>query len=359
MEFAGESRTDERLLHELERIAPAEILAADGAAISPCDGPVNASAVQSVPVWHFDVTAAGRRCWTSCRKWPACPASARFACTPRSARPARCCAMPVHARQGPAARAQPDTEYESEFIGLDAATRRNLELTETLRGTESPTLFSLLDTCRTTMGSRLLRHWLHHPPRDAQWRAVAPRRHRRADARRRRRRPVGHAGAGAGHRTHHHARRAGHRAAARPRRAARRPGAAAELRSYWRCATVPKRGLLKSLHRRPGHAATPASTCSRAVAQEPAAMVRDGGVIARGFDVELDELRALSENAGQFLVDLETRERARTGIANLRVEYNKVHGFYIEVTNGQADKVPDDYRRRQTLKNANATSRPS
>jgi DNA mismatch repair protein MutS len=80
-------------------------------------------------------------------------------------------------------------------------------------------------------------------------------------------------------------------------------------------------------------------------------MVRDGGVIARGFDAELDELRGLSENAGQYLVDLETRERARTGIANLRVEYNRVHGFYIEVTNGQADKVPDDYRRRQTLKN--------
>jgi len=80
-------------------------------------------------------------------------------------------------------------------------------------------------------------------------------------------------------------------------------------------------------------------------------MVRDGGVFARGFDAELDELRALSENAGQFLVDLETRERARTGIANLRVEYNRVHGFYIEVTNGQADKVPEDYRRRQTLKN--------
>ena len=92
----------------------------------------------------------------------------------------------------------------------------------------------------------------------------------------------------------------------------------------------------------------------RAVAEEPAAMVRDGGVFARGFDAELDELRALSENAGQFLVDLETRERARTGIANLRVEYNKVHGFYIEVTHGQTDKVPDDYRRRQTLKNCRA-----
>ena len=81
-------------------------------------------------------------------------------------------------------------------------------------------------------------------------------------------------------------------------------------------------------------------------------MIRDGGVIAAGFDAELDELRNLSENAGQFLIDLESRERAETGIANLRVEYNRVHGFYIEVTNGQTDKVPERYRRRQTLKNA-------
>ncbi|MEK6293803.1 MAG: DNA mismatch repair protein MutS, partial [Paraburkholderia tropica] len=90
----------------------------------------------------------------------------------------------------------------------------------------------------------------------------------------------------------------------------------------------------------------------RAVAPEPAAMIRDGGVIARGYDAELDELRDMSENCGQFLIDLEARERTRTGIGNLRVEYNKVHGFYIEVTRGQTDKVPDDYRRRQTLKNA-------
>ncbi|MEF9402617.1 MULTISPECIES: DNA mismatch repair protein MutS [Ralstonia solanacearum species complex] len=89
-----------------------------------------------------------------------------------------------------------------------------------------------------------------------------------------------------------------------------------------------------------------------AVMAEPAAMVRDGGVIARGYDADLDELRDISENCGQFLVDLEARERERTGIANLRVEYNRVHGFFIEVTNGQAAKVPDDYRRRQTLKNA-------
>ena len=90
----------------------------------------------------------------------------------------------------------------------------------------------------------------------------------------------------------------------------------------------------------------------RAIAEEPAALVRDGGVIAAGFDAELDELRAIQSNCDAFLLDLETREKARTGIPNLRVQFNKVHGFYIEVTSSHADKVPDDYRRRQTLKNA-------
>jgi DNA mismatch repair protein MutS len=90
----------------------------------------------------------------------------------------------------------------------------------------------------------------------------------------------------------------------------------------------------------------------RAIDEEPAALVRDGGVIASGFDAELDELRGIQSNCDAFLLDLETREKARTGIPNLRVQFNKVHGFYIEVTGSHLDKVPDDYRRRQTLKNA-------
>jgi len=101
--------------------------------------------------------------------------------------------------------------------------------------------------------------------------------------------------------------------------------------------------------------ATPAATLdllTRAIRPEPAALIRDGGVIADGFDADLDELRALNDNCGAFLVDLEARERERSGIANLKVEYNRVHGFYIEITNANAAKVPDDYRRRQTLKNA-------
>src|SRR5690606_21416544 len=90
----------------------------------------------------------------------------------------------------------------------------------------------------------------------------------------------------------------------------------------------------------------------KALKPEPAARVIDGGVIADGFSAELDELRGLQENAGAFLVQLEEREKQRTGIPNLKVAYNSVHGYYIEVTNAQAAKVPDDYRRRQTLKNA-------
>jgi DNA mismatch repair protein MutS len=91
---------------------------------------------------------------------------------------------------------------------------------------------------------------------------------------------------------------------------------------------------------------------ARAVAPEPAAQVRDGGVIQAGYDAELDELRAIDDDCGTFLVDLERRERERTGIASLKVEYNRVHGFYIEVTHAHVEKIPADYRRRQTLKNA-------
>jgi DNA mismatch repair protein MutS len=90
----------------------------------------------------------------------------------------------------------------------------------------------------------------------------------------------------------------------------------------------------------------------RAVADEPAVLLRDGGVIAPGVDADLDELRAINQNCDAFLLDLEGRERARTGIGNLRVQFNKVHGFYIEVTSLGLDKVPLDYQRRQTLKNA-------
>src|SRR5690606_3891217 len=83
----------------------------------------------------------------------------------------------------------------------------------------------------------------------------------------------------------------------------------------------------------------------QAIAQEPALLVREGGVIAQGYDDELDTLRTLTSDSGEYLMQIEARERERTGITNLKVEYNRVHGFFIEVSKGQTDKVPADYRR--------------
>lgn len=245
-------------------------------------------------------------------------------------------------------------EKENEFIGLDAATRRNLELSESLRSQDpGPTLFSLLDHCRTTMGSRMLRHWLHHPLRE---RLTAQRRHAAINALLR---ADSCSSLSDSLCDVPDIERITTRIAllsARPRDLAGLARGLQQLPAIRGCIDACLRDAEASLLVSLGNRLATPHACldllTRAIMPEPAAMVRDGGVIAAGFDAELDELRGLSQNAGQFLLDLETRERARTGIANLRVEYNKVHGFYIEVTHGQTDKVPEDYRRRQTLKNA-------
>src|SRR5512143_570725 len=240
-------------------------------------------------------------------------------------------------------------ERDSDFVQLDAATRRNLELTETLRGEAAPTLLSVLDTTATGMGTRLLRHWLHHPLRD---RGILTRRRdaigvlveRPDTAATLTRLLKGCADV----------ERIGGRIAlknARPRDLSGLRDTLALLPEL--AATLPDdRARLAALQT--GLAARPDlhALLARAIQPEPASVLREGGVIADGFDAELDELRALTRDAGTFLLELETRERARSGIGNLKVEYNKVHGFYIEVSRAQSDKVPDDYRRRQTLKNA-------
>jgi len=356
MEFSADARTfDARLKQELERIAPAEILVTDSTESLTQNG--TAGKFTSVPDWHFDINAGQK----SLLDQLAVATLSGFGADGLSAAVGAAGALLRYAQSTQGRGLQHvrmlTVESENEFIGLDAATRRNLELTETLRGQEgnasAPTLFSQLDHCRTAMGSRLLRHWLHHARRDQE---IARARHAalnalmRADA---------SSGLSATLAAVPDIERITTRIAllsARPRDLAGLRGGLQQLpslRAYVAmCNKDSDAPLLRSIH---DALATPGECLElleRGIALEPAAMVRDGGVIARGFDAELDELRALSENAGQFLVELETRERARTGIANLRVEYNKVHGFYIEVTHGQTDKVPEDYRRRQTLKNA-------
>jgi DNA mismatch repair protein MutS len=356
MEFSGDLKTIEtRLRQELERIAPAEILIADSAD-DLFAGPAIGKATR-VPDWHFEIEHGEKALLNQL----AVGTLSGFGANGLSAAFGASGALLRYAQSTQAKGLQHvrtlTVENENEFIGLDAATRRNLELTETLRNQEGlppgPTLFSTLDHCRTAMGSRLLRHWLHHPHRDQ---AVAQARHAAINALMRADACSGLSGTLADVPDIERITTRVALQSARPRDlAGLRAGLQQlpSLRTYVAtCARDADAPLLNKIHTA---LATP-SECldllERAIAPEPAAMVRDGGVIARGFDAELDELRGLSENAGQFLVDLEARERARTGIGNLRVEYNKVHGFYIEVTHGQTDKVPDDYRRRQTLKNA-------
>ncbi|WP_118179179.1 DNA mismatch repair protein MutS [Paraburkholderia phosphatilytica] len=339
----------------LERIHPAEILIADAPAdASNWTPPANSGALTRVPVWHFDIASGAQRL---CDQLEVASLDGFGAHSLTAACGAAGALLQYAAStQGQQLRhvRSLKVETESEYIGLDPATRRNLELTETLRGTESPTLCSLLDTCCTTMGSRLLRHWLHHPPRDA---AVAQARQQSIgalldatgdaslDALRGALRQISDV----------------ERITGRLALLSARPRDLSSLRDTFAALPALRARVAESAQgaqtlSRIEAALEPPAGCAdllaRAVAEEPAAMVRDGGVIARGYDADLDELRDISENCGQFLLDLETRERTRTGINNLRVEYNKVHGFYIEVTRGQTDKVPDDYRRRQTLKNA-------
>ena len=245
------------------------------------------------------------------------------------------------------------------LIDLPPTTRRNLELTQTLRGEDAPTLFSLLDTCMTGMGSRLLKSWLLTPLRD---RAVAA---QRLDA-------IATLQATQSWQALRLALKGSADVERITARIALRQVRPRELVGLIN--TLQKSELLRQQIRRldldlEGNfensdqllvkianklEAPPACAelLQRAILPEPSAMIRDGGVIATGFDADLDELRAIAENCDAFLLDLETREKARTGIATLRVQFNKVHGFYIEVSTGQADKVPTDYRRRQTLKNA-------
>jgi DNA mismatch repair protein MutS len=265
------------------------------------------------------------------------------------------------------------------LIDLPLTTRRNLELTQTLRGEDSPTLFSLLDTCMTGMGSRQLKNWLLSPERD---RSQAM--HRLAaiealqDNRTQSYKVLRDALKGSGDVQRISARVSLRQV--RPRELvslgqalqkalriqpliptspkAWAVGRSAEVKEELaqRAGDTQQSGLAPTLlvHIAQDMGVPPecGALLERALLPEPAVLVRDGGVIGHGYDADLDELRAIQNNCDGFLLELEARERERTGIANLRVQFNKVHGFYIEVTQGQIDKVPADYTRRQTLKNA-------
>lgn len=243
----------------------------------------------------------------------------------------------------------PVLEVQSEFVGMDAASRRNLELTQTLRGDDGPTLFSTIDHCQTGMGSRLLRQWLHNPLRNI-------------DVVRARQQAI---------------------ETLLPEETVRET-LAQELKPLPDLERLATRIAMRSIRPRELAALRDAlphlariaeyvlslndpfmtEQCNNlvidpalytqidaALLPEPAVLLRDGDVIRSEFNDELRTLRELRDNVGQFLNDMEIREREATGISTLRVQYNKIQGFFIEVSRGQADKIPEHYHRKQTLKN--------
>lgn len=240
-------------------------------------------------------------------------------------------------------------ESASETIALDAATRRNLELDTHPSGRTEHTLLGVLDETVTPMGARLLRRWLTRPLRA---RDLLRQRHQAIgtliDSRRCE--PLRETLRGIGDLERILARVA--LRSARPRDLSTlRDGllAAPELRTRIKDLDSP---LLHTLVERIGDHADSAALLARAIVRQPPVLQRDGGVIANGHDAELDELRRLSTHADQYLVELEEREKAASGITTLKVGYNRVHGYYIEITKAQSDKAPTHYTRRQTTKNA-------
>ena len=249
-------------------------------------------------------------------------------------------------------------EHPETYLRMDAATRRNLEITLTLRGEAAPTLSSLLDTCSTSMGSRLLRHWLHHPLRN---RITLQQRLDTVAGLIDTKPGVLHADLQAQLKHIADIERITSRIALRTARPRDLSGLRDSLTALPEITRLIAASTAAAVQRFiPAMEADTALTqlLIHALQPVPGIVIREGGVIADGYDAELDELRALQKNCGEFLLQLEERERERTGIPTLKVEYNRVHGFYIEVTRTHGEKIPPDYHRKQTLKNAERYSIP-
>lgn len=240
-------------------------------------------------------------------------------------------------------------ENRDDAVIMDAATRRNLEIDVNLTGGEEHTLFWVLNRAATSMGSRLLRRWLNRPLRDLP--TLLARQETITALKNNYGFEIIH---GVLKRVGDMERILGRLAlrSTRPRDLSRLHMSLAtfpELQSELAKIASPE---LEKLAAAIGTFPQLVDLLGRAIVENPPVVIRDGGVIAEGYDAELDELRNISTNAGQYLIDLETRERERTGIPTLKVGYNRVHGYFIELTAAQAEKAPADYIRRQTLKNA-------
>jgi DNA mismatch repair protein MutS len=335
------------LAAELERLRPAELLASDHL---PCEDLArDERVVRARPPWHFELASASRLLTDQmgtldlkgfgADELPLaiCAAGALL----QYIRETQKAAVP-HIRALA-------VEERTQALSLDAATRRNLELDVSLTGRPEATLFALLDECATTMGSRQLRRWLNRPLTDQ---VLLKSRHeavaalidaRHYESLREQLRGIGD--------IERILARVALRSA-RPRDLAQLRTSLAALPALRAVAGAVDAAPIRQLRDRIGIHEETVALLNAAIAAEPSTLLRDGDVIANGHDSALDELRRIATHTDEFLLELEARERERTGIATLKLGFNRVQGFFIEVARRDAERVPKDYLRRQTVKSA-------
>ncbi|TLZ13602.1 MAG: DNA mismatch repair protein MutS, partial [Gammaproteobacteria bacterium] len=341
----GEGR--QALAAELERLKPAELLLAEGASDEPLARA--GTALRARPPWHFELASASRLLTDQlgtldlkgfgADELPLAIAAAGALL--QYVRDTQKSALP-HIRAL-------HVEERGEALILDAASRRNLELDASLSGREDATLLAVIDSCVTAMGSRQLRRWLNRPLTAQpllreRYHAIGSLIDGRAfDAVRGHLQGVGDV----------------ERILARVALRSARPRDLTQLRSSLGALPAARAALdghdaplIRELRGRMSDHEDVVALLTAAIAAEPAPLLRDGEVIAEGYDGELDELRRIATHTDEFLLELEGRERERTGLATLKLGYNRVQGFFIEIPRRDAERVPKDYVRRQTVKSA-------
>jgi DNA mismatch repair protein MutS len=342
-----ELKDADALAGELERLKPAEIVVDEEDASHP--GFRDGVRVSRRPPWHFDLDSATR---LLCKQFQTRDLSG-FGCDdlPSGVAAAGALLQYVSDTQKTALPhlASITVEQPGDAVIMDGPTRRNLELEASLTGHHEQTLCGVMDRCQSPMGSRLLKRWIQRPLRNAdvlrgRYQAVETLLlSRLIEALQKTLHGIGDV------------ERILSRVAlrsARPRDLRQLAVALSRIPDLRGLLGRDESPLLASLGKAIGNHGQERDMLRKAIIENPPMLIRDGGVIATGFDEELDELRAIADNADQYLLDLENREKARTGIANLKLGYNRVHGYYIEISRSQAGNAPADYIRRQTLKSA-------